>query len=341
MNVSGPLFNLLVFLGVLVLAYVLFRPTKGWFWLVANSVKTNQKVITEDVLKQLYTLENQGEHILKKEVVNSLQYNDSTLEGVIATMAENGLVDEPSQGEIRLTALGRDYALKIVRVHRLWEKYLAEKTGFDKTEWHARAEKMEHQLSHEETNVLATELGNPIYDPHGDPIPSHSGEYADIDGAHLNDLPVDTVGKIVHVEDEPEVYYRQILAENIHIGSVIRVVENTDRRVLFYAEGEEFILAPEVARNLTIEVFETQEELEELAVRLSALGTGEKAEILGISKECRGDSRRRLLDLGFVKGTPIQIDLVSPLQNPKAYLVKGTTIALRDDQAAKILIKKM
>ncbi|MCB0432376.1 MAG: ferrous iron transport protein A, partial [Mangrovimonas sp.] len=60
----------------------------------------------------------------------------------------------------------------------------------------------------------------------------------------------------------------------------------------------------------------------------------------GISKECRGESRRRLLDLGFVKGTPIKIDLVSPLKNPKAYLVKGTTIALREDQASKILIKK-
>ncbi len=62
---------------------------------------------------------------------------------------------------LKLTKEGRQYALKIIRVHRLWEKYLAEKTGFDKTEWHDRAEEMEHHLSHEETNVLADRVGKP------------------------------------------------------------------------------------------------------------------------------------------------------------------------------------
>ena len=49
---------------------------------------------------------------------------------------------------------------------------------------------------------------------------------------------------------------------------------------------------------------------------------------------------RRLLDLGFVKGAEISIDLLSPLKNPTAYSIKGTSIALRKDQASKILIKK-
>ncbi len=75
-------------------------------------------------------------------------------------------------------------------------------------------------------------------------------------------------------------------------------------------------------------------------MRLSSLKEGEKAIIVGISKESRGENRRRLLDLGFVKGTQIRIDLISPLKNPTAYLVKGTSIALRKDQASKILIKK-
>ena len=56
--------------------------------------------------------------------------------------------------------------------------------------------------------------------------------------------------------------------------------------------------------------------------------------------ESRGESRRRLLDLGFVKGSDISIDLMNPLGEPNAYLIKGTSIALRKDQAAKILIKK-
>ncbi|WP_197276027.1 DtxR family transcriptional regulator [Mangrovimonas sp. TPBH4] len=336
---SNPVVNLVVFVLLVGLLFFLFRPAKGWFWIIRNSVKTNPKIITEDILKQMYTLENMGESIFTEELKEELEYNNSTLDEVMETMATSGLI-EFDGGEVSLLPMGREYAIKIVRVHRLWEKYLAEKTGFDKTEWHPRAEKMEHQLSHEETNVLATKLGNPTYDPHGDPIPSHLGEITNINGEHLVDLEVDTVGKIVHIEDEPAVIYRQILAENIHIGSHIRVVENNEKRVVFYSEGEEFILAPEVARNLTIEVFAEDVDIEEDAVRLSALRSGESAEILGISKECRGESRRRLLDLGFVKGASIHIGLVSPLSNPKAYIVKGSAIALRDDQAAKVLIKK-
>ncbi|NIK90770.1 DNA-binding protein [Mangrovimonas sp. CR14] len=339
MNISQPLYNLILFVLLAGLLYFLFRPTKGWFWIIQNSVRTDQKTITEDILKQMYTWENQGVDIFKEDLIKSLKYSDGTLEDVLETMEKSMLIIQTEE-VLELTPSGRSYAIKIVRVHRLWEKYLAEKTGFEKSEWHHRAEKMEHRLNHEETNMLATQLGNPMYDPHGDPIPTHEGDVLDIEGESLADLEVDTVGKIVHIEDEPDVIYRQILAENIHIGSQIRVVENSKQRVLFYSEGEEFVLAPEVAKNITIQVFETEVVFEEDAVRLSSLKKGEEAEIIGISKEFRGDGRRRLLDLGFVKGTPIKIDLVSPLSNPKAYLVKGTTIALREDQAAKILIKK-
>ena len=80
--------------------------------------------------------------------------------------------------------------------------------------------------------------------------------------------------------------------------------------------------------------------IEEGLVRLSSLQKEETASIIGISKECRGDNRRRLLDLGFVKGSEISIDLMSPLKNPIAYLIKGSSIAIRNDQASKILIKK-
>ncbi|WP_053970669.1 FeoA domain-containing protein [Mangrovimonas sp. ST2L15] len=339
MNISQPLYNLILFVLLAGLLYFLFRPTKGWFWIIQNSVRTDQKTITEDILKQMYTWENQGVDIFKEDLIKSLKYSDGTQEDVLETMEKSMLITQTEE-VLELTRSGRSYAIKIVRVHRLWEKYLAEKTGFEKSEWHHRAEKMEHRLSHEETNILATKLGNPMYDPHGDPIPTHEGDVLDIEGESLAELDVDTVGKIVHIEDEPDVIYQQILAENIHIGSQIRVVENSKQRVLFYSEGEEFVLAPEVAKNITIQVFETEVVFEEDAVRLSSLKKGEEAEIIGISKEFRGDGRRRLLDLGFVKGTPIKIDLVSPLSNPKAYLVKGTTIALREDQAAKILIKK-
>jgi len=335
----SPTYALLIFFGISMVAYLLFRPRKGWFWVIKNNLKSNEKVVIEDVLKQLYHTENSGKEVNVNSLTNALKFSNSMIVEVIKKMAVNELV--VFDGDVlKLTSTGRDYALRIVRVHRLWEKYLAEKTGFDKVEWHDRAEDMEHKLNHEETNLLATQLGNPKYDPHGDPIPTKLGKLAAIKGEFLSSLAIGSVGRITHIEDEPDVIYKQILAENIHIGSQIRVVENNKQRIVFYAEGEEFKLAPIVAANITVTLLEKDDVLEEKMVRLSSLKENEVAHILGISKESRGDSRRRLLDLGFVKGTKISIDLMSPMQNPIAYLVKGTSIALRRDQASKILIKK-
>lgn len=336
----NPVIALVIFSGIVILSFVLFRPVKGWYWVFKNNLSSNEKTIMEDILKQLYRLENNGSETDIIALTNSLQIKNRLIIDAIHKMTVNDLVFF-EKDLLKLTKEGRKYALRIIRVHRLWEKYLAEKTGFDKSEWHGRAEEMEHLLSKEETEMLAAQLGNPMYDPHGDPIPNVLGKIKRIEGIPLASMQVNSVGMIVHIEDEPDVIYKQILAENIHIGSLVRIEEKSSERIVFYSEGEEFVLAPIVASNIT--VAERKKELEEndQTVRLSSLKEDEIARIAGISKECRGENRRRLLDLGFVKGTEIRIDLNSPLGNPVAYAVKGTSIALRKDQASKILINKI
>lgn len=340
MNDYNPITALLIFFGIVILIFFLFRPTKGWFWLFQKNFKSDEKVIIEDILKQLYHFENSGNKVDTKTLVQVLNFNNKSIVEAIKKMSINNLVYFDSDA-LKLTEEGHEYALRIIRVHRLWERYLADKTGFHKNEWHDRAERMEHKLNHDETNKLASQLGNPKFDPHGDPIPTKTGKVAIIEGVELPLLPVNSIARITHIEDEPEVIYKQILAENIHIGSLIKVVENNKTRIVFQSEGEEFVLAPIVASNLTVLLIEKEVAMEDNIARLSGLQENETAEIIGISKESRGQSRRRLLDLGFVKGSKIKIDLINPLGDPHAYLVKETSIALRKDQASKILIKKL
>ncbi|WP_353123029.1 FeoA family protein [Dysgonomonas capnocytophagoides] len=75
-------------------------------------------------------------------------------------------------------------------------------------------------------------------------------------------------------------------------------------------------------------------------MKLSELKYGETASITGLSDQCRGEARRRLLDLGFVRGTIITVQNISPLGNPVAYSLRETLIALRTEQADQILIEK-
>lgn len=57
------------------------------------------------------------------------------------------------------------------------------------------------------------------------------------------------------------------------------------------------------------------------------------------SLNCTGDIKRRLLDLGIVKGTAIQPILQSPSGDPRAFRVRGSTIALRKEDAQNVIIR--
>lgn len=339
MNTVDPIVLLIIFFGVIVLIYYTFRPTKGLYYVLKKTEAINKKTIIEDILKLLYHNQISNKKLTTNDITEKLKYNNHLLIVSISKMIENELIYMEGES-FRLSELGNEYALQIIRAHRLWEKFLSEKTGFDKKEWHERAERKEHELSVDEINKLSELLGNPLFDPHGDPIPTLTGKTAVKRGVSLSELPVNTVGRIIHIEDEPDIIYKQILAEKIHLGSQIHVVENSTMRVVFHSEGEKFILAPIVAGNITVLALKNKTVSEENIIRLSSLATTERATIIGLSKECRGENRRRLLDLGFVKGATVEIDLLNPLGDPTSFLIKGTSIALREKQASKILIKK-
>lgn len=55
--------------------------------------------------------------------------------------------------------------------------------------------------------------------------------------------------------------------------------------------------------------------------------------------ENEGLIRRRLLDLGFVPGTRIKLLRKSPSGNPRAYLIRGTVIALRKEETDLIFVE--
>ena len=337
---ASPVTLLIIFISIVLFLMILFYPKNGIYWRIERSLKNDTKILIEDILKKLYHTEDGGNSIGINDMISSLNYRPKKIMETITEMETKELISFKN-GTIKLSETGMDYALRIIRVHRLWEKYLSEKTGFDKKDWHEIAEQMEHKLDSNQTNQLAINLGNPRFDPHGDPIPTEAGEIEPIQGKPLPVFSEGTIGRIIHIEDEPEIIYKQILAEDLHVGSHIHIIENNEKRIVFHSEGEEFILAPIVANNITISELTKEDISEENTFRLSSLEENEKAKIIGISNECRGEMRRRLLDLGFVINTKIEVDLCSPMNNPRAYLIRDTSIAIRNEQAKFILIKKL
>ena len=330
--------NLLVFFGIVLviyLGYTLYQRST-----LPLNAKKREKNLTEDILKQLFHVEHSERQATLSDLSGALKVRRRTILPVVEAATASGLLTM-NDDILKLTPEGREYAVRIVRVHRLWEKYLAEKTGHNPSEWHYLAEKMEHKLDEKDIAELSSILGDPLFDPHGDPIPDNSGEMRDVKWKPLPSYPVNKPGKIVHIEDEPGVIYQQILDKKILIGSQFTITESSNNMVTFICEGQEHRFSSIVAANINVMPLDEEEVYEANAVRLSSLHEGENATIVGLSQECRGASRRRLLDLGILPGTGIEVDMQSPLRDPVAYRVRNTSIALRNELADFILINKI
>ena len=70
---------------------------------------------------------------------------------------------------------------------------------------------------------------------------------------------------------------------------------------------------------------------------LSELNRGEKGRIVKIGGT--GSIRRRLLDMGLVSGSDIEMERVAPLGDPIEIKVKGYNLSLRKQEAASIQVE--
>ena len=255
-------------------------------------------------------------------------------------LTELGLIRTGDEGP-KLSEEGREEALRLVRTHRLWERYLADRTGVPATEWHDEAERVEHDLSAEQAEALSARLGHPRWDPHGDPIPTRSGDLPEVEHLSLAGVPGGRSVEVVHLEDEPREIFDALLTQGLHLGRQLRVIARDDRRVRIAAAGREWSVDLINACNVTVRVLAEGEGAERHWESLADLAPGEAGRVVGLSPACRGQQRRRLLDLGVVKGTEITAELVSATGDPVAYLIRGALIALRRGQAEWILIERV
>lgn len=333
---ADPLVSLLVVFGTVVLALLLFWPATGLAWRWRRGLAATDRVEVEDALKHLWDGEYRQRPATLESLAGTLGLSGRAAADLVDRLGRLGLLQYDGAA-LHLTPDGRRDALRVIRIHRLWERYLADETGLDAREWHAHAEHREHRTSDQQAAAMAATLGHPRFDPHGDPIPMPSGEMPPHQGMPLTQLPGDVAAEIVHIEDEPEAVFAQIVALGLVPGMQVRLLDRSPQRLRIQADAEEIVLAPVVAANVTVVPIEQAADLSSMT-RLSSIGPGDTAEVVALAASCRGAQRRRLLDLGVVPGTRITYELRGPSGDPTAYRIRGALIALRQEQAAQIYV---
>ncbi len=335
-----PVVALAVFAGLVGVCALIVWPRSGLLARMARASRLTDRVLLEDALKHVYTCEAIGRGGTIESIAGQLEVSTGKAASLLSHLTEMELVRADDSGA-HLTPAGKDSALRLVRTHRLWERYLADRTGVPAGEWHAEAELMEHTLSPAEADALAARLGHPAWDPHGDPIPTTGGELPEVERLTLVSAAPGRAVEVVHLEDEPREIYDALLADGLGLGTRLDVLGRSDQAVRVRARGREWPIASVVARNVSVRQLPAGESADESAATLLDLSTGEVGRVVDLSPACLGSQRRRLLDLGVVKGTEIVPELVSAGGDPVAYRVRGALIALRREQADWIRIEKV
>lgn len=293
------------------------------------------RALVEDALKYLHGAELRGAPVTPESLAGHLRLRVAPTLDLIAGMAARGLIRTTGAG-IALTSSGQEIAVRVIRAHRLLERYLADELRMPLEAIHAAADRREHSLTPEEAAELEARLGYPTHDPHGDPIPKADGQLASLEAIALSEQPIGHPAVIVHLEDEPPELFRQIAAAGLEPGMGIEVLDVSANQLVIWDGEREHVLSPLAAGNVFVAALPRPAAP---IVRLTSLEPGALGRVVALRSS--GLSRRRLLDLGVTPGAVIERAFTSPFGEPTAYRVRGALIALRAEQANQIEIEPL
>lgn len=204
----------------------------------------------ENYLKTIYNLSSNNTAVVSNQkIAVKLDLNPATVtEGLKKLHELKYIVYEKSYGS-RLTSTGSKLALDIVRRHRIWETYLAKELGFGWDEVHEIAEELEHVNNVKLINKLASILGNPIYDPHGDPIPDAKGKIQKSNFIKLSEVKVKENYKVMGVTDHSPTFLKYLEKHQLIIGAgiYIKIIEDFDNSIVLVCHKKEVNISPKAA----------------------------------------------------------------------------------------------
>ncbi|GAA4429348.1 metal-dependent transcriptional regulator [Pontibacter saemangeumensis] len=208
----------------------------------------------ENYIKTIYKLSVNGmQEVNTNAIAEALDTKAASVTDMLRKLSAKDLVHYVKYRGVSLTTEGERVALQVVRKHRLWEVFLVEKLKFNWDEVHEVAEELEHIGSPLLTQRLDEFLGYPRFDPHGDPIPTETGEIKQIKQRLLAEMDVNEDGIVVGVNDSQPLFLQYLDRMGISLGSRIKVIDRIayDNSFEVVLEDERnMLLSSEVTKNI-------------------------------------------------------------------------------------------
>lgn len=211
----------------------------------------------ENYIKSIYHLGKQGAtNVSTNAIAQDMETKASSVTDMVKKLSEKGYADYKKYQGVSLTEKGKTIAINIVRKHRLWEVFLAEKLNFSWDEIHEVAEQLEHIKSKKLISQLDAFLGYPTYDPHGDPIPDEAGNIKKIDKILLSEAKEGDHCICVGVQDSSTEFLKYLDKNNIALGVHLRVLQREpfDNSITIKLKDRELVISNVIANNLFVKV---------------------------------------------------------------------------------------
>lgn len=293
------------------------------------------------------------------KLAESLDVTPVSVNEMCRKLQDQGLlIYRPYKGA-SLTAEGESQANYILRRHRLWEVFLVGKLGFVYEEAHQAACQLEHISPDPMMDRLDRYLGYPKVNPVGEPIPQADGCLPDYVEVPLTSLSPGEGGVLMGCDDSSPI--QGFLEDNgVRSGSYLTVAAAGKASLLVQGEGSGVSLSRDLAEKLLVRVEEgtpiknysqkhtdlleenTMKLVDEKAAErlfLKDLKAGQRAVVVRVGGS--GQVKRRMMDMGMVPGSEVEVVRVAPFGDPIEFSVKGYSLSLRKTEAANIEVELM
>lgn len=215
----------------------------------------------EDYLKAIYALKSQTSEVTNSALAQHLDVSPASATNMVKKLAGLNLVEYERYQSISLTPAGERVALEVLRHHRLIELYLHQELKLPWDQVHAEAERLEHVISETLEDAIAVALGNPLVDPHGDPIPNKEGQVEKVTGLPLSSVELHQPYRLVRVLVQDEDRLRYLGALGLYPNVQITLLERApfDGPLLIDVDGAHHALAHDMAKFLVVSPWEEME----------------------------------------------------------------------------------
>ena len=197
---------------------------KGWQMNRRTDASGSSQSV-EDFLKAVYNLQGESDRVSTNALADALHISAPAVTDMAQRLVEEGTVDYLKYRGVRLTDKGERVALQMLRRHRLIETYLVQDLGYQLHEIHDEAEALEHTVSDRFVEAIARKLGDPRYDPHGDPIPNLDGSMQERTLQPLSKVALDTPARIRRFTMGDPAMLQNTQKRGLTMGVTLEVIE--------------------------------------------------------------------------------------------------------------------